>query len=248
MKSWLLALYAAWTSCGGRPAAPPIAPATRQLIVGVADGWDARQVTLALYQRASASSPWRRQGRPWPGVIGSGLGWGRGLHGEGAPPGQPGPLKREGDGRAPAGVFALAGAYGEHEAPPGTRLLWTRLAPSLRCVDDPRSRHYGEVLDDRTVTPDWSSAEDMLRPDGLHRIVLVIAHNPRAEPGGGSCIFFHVWSSPEGATVGCTAMALSALAGLAATLDPAAQPRYLLLPRDRYRALAAAWQLPPLGD
>jgi L,D-peptidoglycan transpeptidase YkuD (ErfK/YbiS/YcfS/YnhG family) len=224
---------------GERAAEFAIPDTTAELVVGVVDDWDATRVTLARYRRRGAS--WDRVAGPWPGVVGhAGIAWGDGLHGRGAPAGRQGPSKREGDGRAPAGAFALRGLYGDAKAPPrNTRLPYTRVTDSWRCVDDPASRHYARIVDERAVGGDWSSAERMRQP--LYRWVIDIAHNDARRPDGGSCIFFHAWGAGE-PTAGCTAMAEDTLRGLVVDLDPSAV--YVLLPRAEYDALAPMWRLP----
>ncbi|MBZ0233219.1 MAG: hypothetical protein K8M05_12885 [Deltaproteobacteria bacterium] len=168
-----------------------------------------------------------------------------GLHGDGAPAGRPGPLKQEGDGKSPAGIFALGPAFGyAPAAPAGARIPYTPVDARWRCVDDPTSAVYNRILDERTVTRDWSSAEDMRRADALYAWVVEVGHNRAAVPGGGSCIFLHVWGGPGDPTVGCTAMDHDVLASLLTTLDPAANPVLVQLPAAEYDALAPTWRLP----
>ncbi|HZJ16307.1 MAG TPA: hypothetical protein VFD27_14730, partial [Chthoniobacteraceae bacterium] len=61
---------------------------------------------------------------------------------------------------------------------------------------------------------------------------VVIAHNPKCVPRGGSCIFLHVWSRRGEGTAGCTAMSLAAIAELQRWLDPKAEPVLLQAPVD----------------
>jgi L,D-peptidoglycan transpeptidase YkuD (ErfK/YbiS/YcfS/YnhG family) len=73
-----------------------------QCVVGVSEGWNSSHVTLSYYEKKGGA--WKKVGEDWKGRLGSkGLVWGRGLH--------PNPagaaLKKEGDGRSPAGVFDL---------------------------------------------------------------------------------------------------------------------------------------------
>jgi L,D-peptidoglycan transpeptidase YkuD (ErfK/YbiS/YcfS/YnhG family) len=215
-----------------------------QLITGVTADWSSTTATLRLWTRTDASAPWTAAGAAWPATIGtSGAAWGRGLHGDAPPAGRDGPVKIEGDGKAPAGAFAIRRAYGyAAAAPSGTQLPYAQLAADTDCVDDPASSHYTQILA-RGRDADWKSAEHMRRADALYTWVIDIAHNPSATPGGGSCIFFHVWHDARSPTVGCTAMAEPRLAALIAKLAPSAV--YVLLPRAEYAALAPAWGLPP---
>lgn len=253
----LLLLLACSSKGGGAPAPKPVAidaaPAAasvrvpdnaRQLLTVVVKDWDATDATLTLYAR-DGSGAWKQARPPWPATIGrTGLAWGRGLHGDGAP-NRPGPIKHEGDGKSPAGMFAIGPAFGYAAAPPtGTKLTYTPVDEHWRCVDDAASAVYNRVLDERTVTKDWASAEDMRRPDDRYTWVVEVKHNAGAVPGGGSCIFLHVWGGPGDTTVGCTAMEEPQLASLIATLDPAANPVIVQLPAAEYAALAPSWALP----
>lgn len=227
------------------PVRGPVHEDARQLVVVVAEDWEAVPVVVRRFERERGGA-WTEVGEAHAAVIGSaGLAWGRGLHGDGVPEGQPGPLKREGDRKSPAGVFAIGGAFG-YDAEPvaGASLPYTRATKAWRCVDDAASAHYTRIVDEAAVTPDWSSSERMKRNDELYRWVIVVDHNADAVPGGGSCIFLHVWSGKDGATVGCTAMARDDLESLLAWLDPTAHPVIVQLPADRYAALRTAWQLP----
>ena len=224
----------------------PIPAESTQLVTTVVDGLAATTGVLHVWHRVHGTLVWKDDGG-WPVVVGRGVAWGRGLHGEGAPAGRDGPVKREGDGTSPAGVFELRGAYGyAAAAPAGTALAYRALDASTECVDDPRSHHYTQILERPAAGADWTSAEAMRRPDALYTWVIDIAHNPDAVRGAGSCIFFHVWRDERSPTVGCTAMPEPRVRTLLATLAPAATPVYVLLPRADYGALQAAWGLPPL--
>lgn len=231
-------------------ATSPIAADARQLVVGVTDSWESPKITLTRFARASAAEPWQRVGESWPATVGkSGLGWGVGLHGNGRPidGAGAGPVKREGDGRAAAGVFRIGDAYGYSKNPPGgTGLAYTQATDSWRCVDDISSTRYNQILDSRGVARDWKSAELMRRKDHLYEWVINIEHNTVSAPRAGSCIFFHVWRGPGRPTVGCTAMPKPAIEDLLTWLEPSRKPIYVALPKDRYEALRSRWLLPPL--
>ncbi len=219
-----------------------IPEAARQLVTGIIADWSSTTVTLRRWHRDGGA--WIADGDPWQGVIGkTGAAWGSGLHGDGAPPGHDGPVKREGDGKSPAGAFAIRGTYGyAADPPPHTVLPYTQTTADWQCIDDPASSHYTWIVDRSRLAIDWTSAEPMRRRDELYTWVIDIAHNRAAAPGGGSCIFFHVWRGPKSATVGCTAMPEPKLTKLIGGLDATAV--YLLLPRTEYEAFAAPWGLP----
>jgi len=83
-----------------------------QMLVVTTKNWDDMHGVAQRYERSSLLSKWHAVGTSFPVVIGkAGLGWGRGI--------QPsmqkvssGPMKHEGDGRAPAGVFSISNSFG----------------------------------------------------------------------------------------------------------------------------------------
>jgi D-alanyl-D-alanine dipeptidase len=234
----LVALFA----CNQPP--PPAAPPTpakvvaNDVVTAVIDDWSATHATLTLWHHDERG--WRHD-KPWQGVIGhAGAAWGIGLHGTGAPAGHAGPVKHEGDGASPAGVFAIAGGFG-FDTVPKTDLPYTVLRDTTECVDDPQSKAYDTIVE-HSPQSDWTSSEHMRSVEG-YKYGLVIAHNPSHTPGAGSCIFVHVWSGPDSNTVGCTAMPMRNVFDLLQVLEP--DTVFVLLPRAEYRALQDQWGLPP---
>ncbi len=221
-----LALILAVASCS-----KSASPHASQMVTAIVDDYQTIHATLRLWQKTGAD--WQPVGAPWPGVVGA-----RGVI--------PSHDKHEGDKKSPEGQYALGHVYGYAPAPPpGSKLPYTQTDASWKCVDDPRSQHYAQVLDSDTTTVDWASAEDMRRGDALYTWVVDTDYNASGTADAGSCIFLHVWAGPDSPTVGCTAMAEADLARLIAQLDPAAQPTFVLLTRDEYRRLSAPWGLPP---
>jgi len=236
----------------------PIPTTARQMLLVTTPDWRATSGTLRRFER-QVGGDWTAVGEPVAVVVGrNGLGWGIGLHGTDVPSG---PSKAEGDGRAPAGVFRLSAAFGYADS------LETGLpyvpTPGLHCVDDRASASYNLVRD---VPPDrdWDSHETMRRSDGLYRIGAIVAHNgpgvaasllpegsrhanTETTPGGGSCIFLHVWSGPGSTPSGCTAMADPALAEILAWLAAAADPVLVQLPAPLATRLRTRWGLPVVG-
>ena len=239
--SQILAVLLVWVSATILPAlflgsgplhpdpGPPLQlPDSRQHVVVVTEGPDRIHGLLYRMERSPESgspapgaagelsrNPWRQVGPPVPVVLGrSGVG-----------------PKTEGDGRAPQGVFPLGPAFGYGpEPPPGVRLPYLAMVPGALCVDDPESALYNLVFDPDTLPGerDWAGAEAMRRDlahgDNLYRFGVIVQYNPHRVPGGGSCIFLHLWRSPDSPTAGCTAMAEEDLLEILRWLDPEAAP------------------------
>ena len=221
---------------------------SHQLIVVTTRGWDDVPGTLRRFERKGAQGAWAKVGADVPVAVGrNGLGWGVGLV---ETSGTAGPSKKEGDGKAPAGVFALGSAFG---FAPFREAAWLRvpyiaLTPSVECVDDTASRRYNLIVDRLAAGDvDWNSSERMRSVEG-YRWGLVVKHNAAPPVAGrGSCIFLHVWAGPGRGTAGCTAMEEASLTALLRWLDPKKRPLLVQLPEAEYTRLSAAWRLPALA-
>lgn len=248
---WLALLLAAFALAGcARPPATrpdtslPWGHATQLALVTTAD-WNASAGQLRLYARGAGG--WQAEGEAMAVSIGrNGAAWGIGLH----PAQAGGPVKREGDGRAPAGVFAIGHAFG-YAAHADTALPYAQMQATSWCMDVPDSPLYNRIVDARAVgdAAVQGSSEPMRldlhnRGDQRYRSGLVIEHNRDGRKGAGSCIFAHLWKAPGEATAGCTAMADGSMRRLHAWLRPAAQPIFVLLPQAEYDRLKKAWNLP----
>ena len=215
-----------------------------QCVVGVAKGWDSSTVTLSAYEKRGGQ--WIKTSGPWQGRLGkSGLVWGKGLH----PVPAGAKTKREGDWRAPAGVFSIGGAWGAHPAiQKHPKLPYRQVTARDLWVEDPKSPSYNQnVIIDHDPATAWEKKQQMKQDDYPHSLKLFVAHNapPNVTPGAGSAIFFHIWrgggSKP---TAGCTTMEEKKLRELIAWIDPNKQPVYVLLPESEYTAKRAGWKLP----
>ena len=222
----------------------PIAASARQLVVVRGVGWDDIHGRAQRFERSEVGGDWRAIGDGFDVVFGhAGLAWGRGLHGQGPAGGEAGPIKSEGDGRSPAGVFSIGAAYGRAPATAAsTALAYTSASATSRCVDDPSSAHYNRIVDAAEVREDWASAEPMRR---YYELAIVVEHNRDRERGRGSCIFLHAWKGPDTPVTGCTAMASSSLDELAAWLEPGAL--IVTLPSSTLARLRARWSIPEPG-
>ncbi len=219
---------------------------SRQMLVVLAPDWSSVSGTLQRFEREDDFAPWRTVGEPVAISLGrAGQGWGRGLHPSGAALADE-PEKREGDGRAPTGVFMLTGGFAYNpEDLNGTALPIAQADQDLVCVDDPASRYYNVVTSRNVPDKDWNSFEDMLRTDHRYQYGIMVAHNQDpALPGAGSCIFLHVEYSPGYETSGCTAMNPKAIQTVIMWLDPAAMPTLAQFPESVFARLKQAWGLP----
>ncbi len=246
-SAWLVLMFGA---CAMAPRLDPPTSAwrdSRQMIVVDSEGWDAASGTLRTFERRDGD--WIATGFSTPVTLGrAGSAWGIGLH----PPMTDGPQKREGDGRAPAGVFALGTGFGYDAAGAGH---WPHVAMSATewCIDVPGSPLYNRIVDSAVVGTDAiaGSTEPMRRDlhldgDDRYRLGFVIGHNEAGIDRGGSCIFAHLWGAPGQPTAGCTAMDEAAMRHLLDWLRSDAAPRFVLMPRAEYARVRASWDLPPL--
>jgi L,D-peptidoglycan transpeptidase YkuD (ErfK/YbiS/YcfS/YnhG family) len=245
----LLPLLAACASTAA-PRAQPWDNA-RQLVVVTTADWDAPTGTLHAFEREGEG--WRETTPAFTVNVGrSGAGWGLGLHD--ARDQDAGPVKREGDGRAPAGVFAIGTAFG-YAPEVATGLSYKPMQANDWCIDVPDSPLYNRIVDRSLAkAPGLDQASEPMRrdlqakPDDLYKLGFVIEHNAQATPQGGSCIFAHEQRGIGMPTAGCTSMPEDALRGLLAWLHDDAHPAFVLLPEHEYARLQATWHLPTLDD
>jgi D-alanyl-D-alanine dipeptidase len=204
-----------------------------QLIVVTSDSWSADRGTLVLYERAADRS-WRRTGAAVPVMLGrNGMAWGVGLHAENA-------TKREGDGRAPAGVFELERVHGGAGTDRLENFPFRQLAAVTEWIDDPQSRFYNRAIDPTQIDDrlrDWNSSEKVRAANPMFRWLVEVKHNWEQRPGFGSCIWLHIWKAPGVATSGCTAMETAALERLVHWLDRRKRPLLIQMPRAELRRL-----------
>ncbi|QDH69852.1 hypothetical protein FKV23_06895 [Lysobacter alkalisoli] len=247
-----MGIATACTSTAPRTGIPRPWDSARQMIVVTTADWDASEGQLRRFERTDAD--WHPLGPVQPVQVGrSGSAWGLGLHPD--PQADTGaPIKREGDGRSPAGVFAIGEAFGYAERI-DTALDYLPMQASHYCIDVPGSPLYNRIVDTGEVgaAAAEGSTEPMRRDihaDGDHRYAqgFVIRHNPAHQSPAGSCIFAHVWKAPDVPTAGCTAMSADEMSALLGWLRTDARPVFVLLPDAEYARLQADWRLPPITD
>jgi len=234
--------------------ASPIPTESRQMIRVISADWSAVPASLQRYERSSATAPWQAVGPDIPTVLGKkGLGWGRGLHNPADA--LNGDFRKEGDKRAPAGVFSLGTVFGlasPQAVAPWLKMPYLTLTDSMRCIGANESSLYNQIVDSKKVKKDWKDDSDneymrldAIRDEGAYRWGIFVNHNtPHTDRVSGSCIFIHLWKGDGSGTSGCTAMAKEQIEILLTWLDQAKHPVLVQLPQAEYIRLKQAWELP----
>jgi len=188
--------------------------ASQQLVVVLSSELNATSASLQRYEKQNS---WVKTGDKVSVTLGrSGLGYVAFKQ----------PLKNEGDGRSPLGVFPITSTFGyDHNTT--FKLPYWHADDNLYCIDDINDSRYNKILRiyEKNSLPE--SYEVMRRLDGVYRYGAVIGYNPSAQRGRGSCIFIHLNHTDKHPTSGCTAMDEAPLIELLKWLDPVKKPQIL---------------------
>jgi D-alanyl-D-alanine dipeptidase len=191
---------------------------SQQLIVVLATDMNSTTGVMSRYEKGTGT--YKAVGAVTPVVLGrNGLGWESGTE----------PLKREGDGKSPAGVFDITSTFGE-DSIPNSRMPYWFVDDKLICIDDVNDTRYNTMSRlDATNPP--KSFELMRRDDDVYRNGAVIDYNRAGVIGRGSCIFLHLNHANKRPTAGCTAMEEQPLLELIRWFDPQKHPKLLQIPK-----------------
>ncbi len=214
-------IFAALATAGHANVAIPTV--SRQVVLVTSQGWNTSEANVRIFSRTKRG--WEQTGAPMAALTGrNGMAWGLGLHGKeiGAP------RKKEGDGRAPAGVFSFGPAFSREAVRLGVKCI--TITASHEAIDDPKSRYYNQLVDLRTVAdPDWNTSEKLFG-SAHYTLGIWVNHNSRRIPGAGSCIYLHEWVGERTGTAGCTVLRIADLKRTLGTLKASAQPVLVQLP------------------
>ena len=196
-----------------------VVPNTQQLIVVSTKNWSVNSGQLQRFEKENGT--WHKVGKTIEVKLGrNGLGWGRGLH---TIPKDAKIIKKEGDGKAPAGVFTLKQAFGYQ--PFVVDYPYEVYRATDHCVDDVNSKFYNKIIDSTKTKADYKSFEHMKFPKNYYKYGIVVNHNHIDEAGAikgaGSCIFIHIKKIP---TAGCTVMSEVEMQTLIRWLDADKEP------------------------
>ncbi len=183
----------------GQSCPPPLDEALRLVLLTTPD-MTSSKARLQLFERSSTQTPWRPLSTGEPVMVGKmGLAWGFTFlrykrEGE--------PEKVEGDKRTPAGFFKLGPSFG---------FTARKLRGHIKvekgktvCVEDPASPLYNTITTRSKLAP--GTKADNMRDTSLFRNGLFVAYPSERQSRRGSCIFIHVWKTPDTKTSGCIAL------------------------------------------
>lgn len=209
---------------------------TTQVLFVTSRDWKASAGELLRLERQQGA--WQVVGDAIPVRLGrNGMAWGMGLNHISQTAFAT--LKKEGDGKAPAGIFTLGTTFGYAMQAPQDWQMPYRAATErdyfIDALDSPDYNQWRTLSAEQVNNPEvhWSSFERMRRDDQRYEYGMVIEHNTHPVTlGRGSAIFLHVWFSPVTPTAGCTAMAKSNVEQVLAWLKPQAHPLLIQAPTD----------------
>lgn len=194
---------------------PPLDTALRLVLVTTPD-MTSSKARLQLFERTSLTAPWRPVSAGEPAMVGKmGLAWGFAFlrykrEGE--------PEKVEGDKRTPVGFFKLGPSFGFAKV---KRDNYIAVEPGETvCVEDPASPAYNTITSRSKLAP--GTKADNMRDTSLFRNGLFVDYPSDRQSKRGSCIFIHVWKTPDTTTSGCIALPEPRVKALQAFAAPGA--------------------------
>ena len=207
-------------------------PNSKQIIVVTTENWSTPNGVLQRYEKHNGA--WVKVGKELTILLGrNGLGWGIGLH---TTPKDAKIIKKEGDGKAPAGIFSLKQAFGYF--PFNVDYPYKVYKSTDHCVDDVNSKLYNKIVDSTKVEVAYKSKEHMRFPNNYYKYGVVVNHNhideKGAKKGAGSCIFLHIKTV---STAGCTVMSEDDMKEIIEWLDVQSNPLLIQGTKDIMGAL-----------
>ncbi len=198
---------------------------SKQLLMVSTNSWSDREGVLQRFERLDEN--WIRVGEPIEIILGrNGLGWGIGLH---MIPKNAKYIKKEGDGKAPAGLFSLGNGFGYDDFK--IDFPYSVYKRTDHCVDDSQSLFYNRIVDSTVIKKDYKSFEHMRLKNRLYKYGITVNHNENQVPLAGSCIFIHIRSNNNKGTAGCTAMKENEIVNVLHWIKLDKKPLLLQLPR-----------------
>lgn len=198
---------------------------TSQVLLVSSKGFTSNQASLQAYERTD--NGWKEVLKK-PVIVNlgcNGLAWGKGLiefeHAKNEP------IKVEGDGKSPAGLFRLDMLFGYEEN--SFDLPYLQVDKNTLCIDDSNSLHYNQIIQEKDQIQ-FKSFEFMKREDTLYKLGIIVGHNEENLKKRGSCIFIHIQKGENSPTAGCTSLQEEELFKIMQWLKRESFPLLLQLP------------------
>ncbi len=202
--------------------------ASDQVVLVVAEEMNATYAQLSTFERKGAR--YLLHEPPFEVNLGrNGMGWDKGE-----------PLKHEGDGKAPAGIYPLRAVFG-YTQQAQTAMPYIVADAQRICVDDANHTDYNRIVTFDPQNPP-KSFEWMRRDDEQYRLGIVVDYNAQRTPMRGSCIFLHVQKAPLAPSAGCTTMKQEHLEALIGWLDPKKSPLLIQIPKSMCTSIASRFE------
>lgn len=204
-----VALFAACLATSGAFAqsCPASLQTANRLILVTVPNLTSSNGSLRLFARTQADATWHEVGSAQPVMVGKkGVAWGhafRELAGDNEP------VKSEGDKKTPAGVYPVGRPFG---FAPSRLSNYLQIDSDSVCVEDPSSPAYNTITSKKMVG--MSVSKETMGASSLYRRGLATNYPTDAAHKAGSCIFLHVWRSPNQGTSGCVTMPEERVAAL----------------------------------
>jgi hypothetical protein len=207
--------------------------ADEQIILVVAENFNSQRATLSCFENNHIVFD-TFEVNLGKGGLGHGLGEVEFLHDLNEP------LKKEGDKKAPMGIFTLDAVFG-YEKELQRKMPYLHATKDLICVDDSESAFYNKIIKRPKVMP--QSFEEMKREDTQYEIGIVVGHNKEQIAKAGSCIFLHVQSQEEAPTAGCTSMKLEEIKKIVEWLDKSKNPTLIQITKSQLEQIKKLYPL-----
>ena len=205
---------------------------SKQLIMVVTPNWNERKGKLQRYEK-NKNEKWIKVEKSIDIILGrNGLGWGLGLH---SIPNNAKYIKKEGDGKAPAGLFSLGNGFGYQDFK--INFPYQTYKRTDHCVDDSNSEFYNTIINSKKVKKDYKSFEHMKLKNHLYKYGITVQHNPKNIAQSGSCIFIHIKNNTGRGTAGCTAMKEKQIVTILKWLKEEKKPLLLQLPQEEVKKI-----------
>ncbi|AEW98704.1 L,D-transpeptidase family protein [Streptantibioticus cattleyicolor] len=198
-------------------------PPARPFPVPVAVGRATQVITVRARGSYATVTAWSADGSGWHRVLTT-------THARvGAHGVTDGATRRQGSRTTPTGTYPVTRAFGVGPDP-GTALPYHHVTPHDWWVEDPDSRWYNRMRDERyggfplTEAGEHGSEHLAAHPVPYHHALVVDYNTAPVVPGRGAGIFLHDLGPQAGPTAGCVAVPAGVLTRVLRWIDPARHP------------------------